>query len=308
MQVKEEYDVGVIIGRFQVPALHDAHKQLFRSVIDKHDKVLVFLGLSPAGVTKENPLDFESRKQMILKEFPDLNVLYIKDTSSDETWSRRLDEMIADITTPAQSTVLYGGRDSFIAHYTGKNGTRELTQDVWVSGSEIRKDIARKSVKSDPAFRAGVIWATQSRYPVAFPTVDVGIFADDRHEKLLLGRKPTETLYRVIGGFAEPESECFEDDARREAFEETGLHISWPKYIGSYKIDDWRYRSEQDKIKTTLFAANSLGGQPTPGDDIVEVRWFAISELTLSLVVPQHHRLVKALVPNGPVWQDHTIL
>jgi bifunctional NMN adenylyltransferase/nudix hydrolase len=53
-----------------VPELHDAHKDLIETVCDKHDKVIIFLGLSPLMVTRENPLDFESRKQMILEQFP----------------------------------------------------------------------------------------------------------------------------------------------------------------------------------------------------------------------------------------------
>jgi len=63
-------DVGIIIGRFQVHQLTQAHKELIQFVIDRHTKVVIFLGLSPLLVTRNNPLDFESRKQMILKEFP----------------------------------------------------------------------------------------------------------------------------------------------------------------------------------------------------------------------------------------------
>jgi bifunctional NMN adenylyltransferase/nudix hydrolase len=71
MRLQEDsYDVGVIVGRFQVPELHDAHKDLIETVCDKHDKVIIFLGLSPLMVTRENPLDFESRKQMILESSP----------------------------------------------------------------------------------------------------------------------------------------------------------------------------------------------------------------------------------------------
>ena len=71
MQVKtDSYDVGVIVGRFQVPELHPGHIDLIQTVCDAHDKVVIFLGLSPLMVTRENPLDFESRKQMILAKFP----------------------------------------------------------------------------------------------------------------------------------------------------------------------------------------------------------------------------------------------
>ena len=177
MSVKQDrYDVGVIVGRFQVPELHVAHRALIEHVCQEHDKVLIFLGLSPLMVTRENPLDFEARKQMILAAFPHVNVLYIKDVHSDEVWSRKLDEMVSDNVTPAQSVVLYGGRDSFINHYHGKYPTQELEQDVWVSGNEIRAEISKKSVKSSPDFRAGVVWAAYSQFPTAYPCVDVAIF------------------------------------------------------------------------------------------------------------------------------------
>src|SRR5579859_5244904 len=96
------HDVGVIVGRFQVHELHDAHKTLINEVLERHDKVIVFLGLSPLMNTQENPLDFQARKQMLLAEFPSLNILYIKDRNSDELWSKDLDAKISDLITPAQ--------------------------------------------------------------------------------------------------------------------------------------------------------------------------------------------------------------
>lgn len=276
MKVREDtHDVGVIVGRFQVPELHEAHKLLIQHVCDQHDKVIIFLGLSPLRVTRENPLDFESRKQMILKEFPNVNVLYVKDHVSDEVWSQKLDEMIQDVVTPAQTVVLYGGRDSFMEHYTGTNPMRELEQDVYVSGTEIRKSISKKSVKATEDFRAGVVWAAHSGYPTCYPTVDIAIFNND-FTKILLGRKPHEDKFRLIGGFADPKSTSYEADARRETEEEAGISITDPQYIGSCLVDDWRYRGEVDKIKTMVFVAKHFSGQPRPGDDIVELRWFDV--------------------------------
>lgn len=293
LRVKENYDVGVIVGRFQVPELHDAHMALVRSVQERHSKILVFLGLSPLMVTRENPLDFESRKQMILAEFPDVSVLYIKDVNNDQVWSKRLDEQIQDLISPSQTVVLYGGRDSFVNHYFGKFSTRELQQDVWISGTEIRKSISQKSTKADPAFRAGVVWAAYSRFPTCYPTVDVAILNDDG-TKLLLGRKQFEDKYRFIGGFADPKSDSYEADAIREVKEETGLDIDDPQYIGSFIVDDWRYRGEVDKIKTLLFIVNATGN-PKPDDDIYELRWFDLNTLDVSDVVSTHEPLLVAV-------------
>ena len=95
-------DVGVIIGRFQVPELHSAHIELIESVRSYHQKVIIFLGVSPLLVTANNPLDFESRKQMILEKYPDVNVLYIKDIVNDSVWSKRLDEQIRGEALPVE--------------------------------------------------------------------------------------------------------------------------------------------------------------------------------------------------------------
>ncbi len=94
------FDVGVVVGRFQVPDLHAAHRALIQTVCDQHDKVLVVLGVSPLRATTQNPLDFEARKQMILAEFPHVTVLPVKDSASDHVWSRRLDEVVGDFLAP----------------------------------------------------------------------------------------------------------------------------------------------------------------------------------------------------------------
>jgi len=174
---KPSADVGVIVGRFQVHELHTAHLDLIQSVCSEHEKVIIFLGLSPLMVTQNNPLDFESRKQMILDKFPNVIILYIKDSHSDEIWSNDLDEKIKDILGPNQSAVLYGSRDSFISRYHGKYSTQELMQEIYVSGSETRKSISKK-VKNAPEFRAGVIWAAYNQYPKCYPTVDVAILVE----------------------------------------------------------------------------------------------------------------------------------
>jgi len=63
-------DVGVIVGRFQVNELHDAHTDLITSVLNKHDRVLLFLGNSIIRNTLNNPLDYRARRAMIAEKFP----------------------------------------------------------------------------------------------------------------------------------------------------------------------------------------------------------------------------------------------
>ena len=284
-------DVGVIVGRFQVNELHAGHTELIDYVCGRHPKVIIFLGLAPILGSISNPLDFESRKQMILDTYPNIIVLYIKDVNSDELWSHALDTQIEDMVTPNQTVTLYGGRDSFIAHYKGKFKTEELFQNSFISGVQIRKSISQ-STKNSPEFRAGVIWSQFNRYPTVYATVDIAIIDKDR---LLLGRKKNEDKFRFIGGFASVDSKDFESDAKREVMEETGVEVADLKYIGSTIINDWRFRNEVDCIKTLFFKATYVYGRPTAGDDIYEVRWFDLNKITKDDIMVNHQCLLEML-------------
>jgi len=288
-------DVGVLVGRFQVAELHEGHKCLIQDVLDDHEKVVIFLGLSPCRVTRNNPLDFESRKQMILAEFPDVIVLYIKDSPSDRAWSKNLDEQISDIVGPTSTVTLYGGRESFIDHYYGRHSTCEIEQEIYVSGTQERKKVSVKTKGSDD-FRAGVIWAAYNQYPKAIPTIDVAIWDSDK-KRLLMAKKPNEPLYRFVGGFAQGQG-TYESEARREVSEEAHVEISDPQYVGSHVIDDWRYRRELDNIVTILFESIHVFGKPIPDDDICELRWFDVNKIKETDLVPAHRPLLKMLFEN----------
>ena len=206
-----KYDVGVVVGRFQVDKLHSAHVNLLQSVSENHHKVILFLGVPPTLGTKENPLSFNQRRQMVETLFPNLIILPINDRVSNFVWSKNLDSAISTIIPNTQSVVLYGGRESFIPKYSGRFPTLEFENEGFFSGTEIRKTASVQDINSDD-FRAGVISGVSNQYPKVFTTVDIAIF---RKNELLLGRKPDESLFRFIGGFAEPDSDSFEIDGKR---------------------------------------------------------------------------------------------
>jgi bifunctional NMN adenylyltransferase/nudix hydrolase len=293
---KENTEMGVIIGRFQCDNLHDGHKGLIEYVLDRHERVVIFLGMSNLKCTKNNPLDFEARKQMIDKEFKDrVEVHYVKDQMQDDKWSNFLDEKIKDLLGPMHKATLYGSRDSFISHYQGVFETIELVPDTIVSATDLRKKLSIKA-KASTNFRQGVIWATQNRYPTSFTTIDVAIFNEDT-TKVLLGKKPNEDLYRFIGGFVEP-GDTLERTVKKEAQEETGLEIGDIQYVASFAVEDWRYRSEQDKIMTTLFTAKKVYGAEKPNDDIEQLRWFDIADIKETDLVAVHTPLFRKLFPE----------
>lgn len=132
---------------------------------------------------------------------------------------------------------------------------------------------------------------TQPRYPTVFATVDVVIRKDG---KLLLGRKPHQEKFRFVGGFADPALDnSYEDSAKREAKEETGLVVTAVRYLGSTRIDDPRYRGTPDCIITHLFLAEEWSGEPEAADDIAELKWFDANALSENDFVAEHHVLWK---------------
>ena len=295
-----KYDCGVIVGRFQTNKLTDAHKELIQTVVDRHPKVLLFLGLSPVRCTFNNPLDFRTRKAMILEDFPDIDIYYQDDCPSDEIWSKKLDAQIKKWLSPHQTVLLYGSRDSFLPYYKGQFPTCELEPTMFISATEIRRQIVN-NYKPTVDFRAGIIAATGNMYPVAYQTVDVAIFNEDKTQ-MLMAKKPEETEWRFVGGFSEPTSPSLEFDVKKEAQEEANVEVDDIQYVGSMLVNDWRYRAEKNKIKTALFQAKYIFGKPEGGDDIAFVKWIDTKEVKnnyKNVVVKTHHPLVEMLLEKG---------
>lgn len=284
---------GVVVGRFQVASLHNGHLELLKAVDARHSRVIVFIGVSPLRGTKYNPLDFENRRSMIHYQFPHFIILPIQDQASDEVWSRNLDAKIREVINPNSQVTLYGGRDCFKKHYTGSYPVMELAingaKDL--SGENVRKEIANKVIESEE-FRAGIIYGIMNRYPHVVSTVDIAVYHKNVDDyELLLGRKKGETGWRFIGGHAEVGTNSIEIDARNEVMEESCLEVGPLEYIGNILVPDWRYTKEEDKIKTTMYAAEALTLGASAGDDIHEVGWFKLEKLDFVNFVPEHRAL-----------------
>lgn len=282
-------DVGVIIGRFQVHKLHNAHRELIEHVTSNHKKTIIVLGVPRTLGSANNPLDFIARRQMIQESFPNVEVIAIKDRRCDTAWSKDLDARIREV-SPTGKVILYGGRDSFIGHYKGTNQTIELESDTYInfSGTSVRKDVAQ-TVTASSDFRAGVIYGCTNRHPTGYPTVDIAII-DKQNSRLLLGQKADETKWRFIGGFFDPSKDkSYEQAARREVSEETGgMSVNIDTYLGSFVIDDWRYRNEKDKIITAFFQASKSYGPTHPSDDIAALKWFDMNKIKRDEIMEEH--------------------
>jgi 8-oxo-dGTP diphosphatase len=92
-------------------------------------------------------------------------------------------------------------------------------------------------------------------------------------------------------GFVE-RGERVERAAAREAREETGLDVVIGNLVGLYS-------SEGEAVVLAVYEATFAAGEPRAGDDLVEVEWFAISELP-ELAFPRDERIVDEWLSTQP--------
>jgi len=295
----DDYEVGVIIGRFQTNRLHEGHINLISHVLSNHKKTIILLGVSRVQNTKKNPLDFASRKAMIQKLFPSVMILPIMDQRYNEKWSQDVDNAIS-LPFGEKRAIIYGSRDSFIPFYSGKNHVIELESSQDHNATNIRAEVAKETLDSSE-FRAGVIYSTFNQRPVTYPTVDVVVH--DGKGNILLAKKPHEQYWRFVGGFVDRTDKSYEEAAFRELAEETGgnLNVTNARYIASMMVDDWRYRKEESGIMTTLFLMDKSWGSAKASDDIAEVSWIPIHELSnengiRTKVMEEHRALMRIFI------------
>jgi len=307
MNVTQLADVAIIVGRYQTHTLHAEQIRMIDEVVKRHNHTIIVIGNSLMRGTIANPLDFRARKTTIQEKFPKIDILYINDIPKDNTlWSTNLDKLIKDNINNNQTVAIYGAKDTVIAKYTGKFATFEFEASSFVSADELRRQ-ATTNYQPNEQYRAGIVAAQANRFPTAYQTIDVAIVDDNG--RLLMGRKPTETKWRFIGGFSDPNSASLEADARREAQEETGVEIDGIIYLGSLKINDSRYMFEVDCIKTAFFVGKYIFGRPQGNDDIAEVRWIPIKDLNKNDIGEFHHVLVdmfmEKFVKNETLYKQY---
>lgn len=288
----QETSVGVIVARFQVPALHEGHWSLIKHVLKRHTQVLIVLG-STGGVPNEHDfLPYEMRKEMVLESFPTVSVVELKDHPiSTEAWSAELDAIVASL-FPGKAAVGYSGANGFIKEYSGTITTVTVPDIDVKSGTHIRKTV---KIPNTFEVRLGMLQAQRLRPSHVFPTGDLAILSKSLSHVVLIGRKRELGALRFPGGFAEKRDQSYGATSIREGSEEVpGVVVQNPQYIGSTKVEDHRYRYSEDSIMTSFHAAMWISGHPKAGDDADHATWASIEHLE-SLLVPAHQPLGRML-------------
>ena len=285
-------EVGIIVGRFQSPYIHDGYRYLFEYVASQHKRVLVFLGQTAPAVrcSFTDPYTFQMRARMIQKKYPNFEIYKIDDIGNPLKWSKVLDSQIDILAGPGQKAKLYGSRDSFLTVYMGRYPTGEIKSFHNISSTQIRRECGITPLY-DETFMMGIAWATQNQWPSVKTVVDMA--AIDVEGRVLTARRETDPLnqWRFPGGFVST-SHSFEEDAFRELDEETGLKGTQIEYVSS------RFKNQREKVKTIFYAITQGNGEPKPSDDLDggETKWQYLNKLGMIDMLPQHRGLLCDLV------------
>lgn len=166
--LKDKKSVGIIVCRMQVPFLTDSHLKIVHTVLQRHHRVIIFLGTTNEPIDSKNPYAFEFRKEMIEQHFTSeknkrITIVPLPDIKDDNPlWVWTLDNLIKAFLLFEEEAILYGGRDSFIPWYKQDNGKYECVEfdpTDYDSGTELRfiNSLPLPSYSQDSAL--AILWA-----------------------------------------------------------------------------------------------------------------------------------------------------
>jgi len=156
---------AAFLGRFQ--PLHEGHHEVIAEYMEKYEDFLIIVGSADKERERENPLNFEERKEIIQSCFPNVEVVGLEDETKDEEgnrkWANKLGENTGADLIISQNDLV----KRLVKDYTEMDieAQKLYDKDVY-SGTEIRRRI-----------RSGEEW----RYLVAECAADV---IDEHLEKI----------------------------------------------------------------------------------------------------------------------------
>jgi NAD+ diphosphatase len=132
-----------------------------------------------------------------------------------------------------------------------------------------------------------------------YPRTDAAIIAGiiDHDDRLLLGSNALweSNRFSLLAGFVEP-GESLETAVVREIFEESGMRVIDPEYLGS---QPWPFPASL-MLGFTARLDPKLPSELTPdGHEILDLRWFSRNELRDALpdiLLPGHTSIARAII------------
>lgn len=275
----DDYEVGAIVGRFQLSDLHEGHGFLIDTVIKNHKKTIILLGVTQALGTPENPiripsrenvLDFTSREYMIKEKYPNAIVIPIQDKNSNVDWSLSVDQKIREV-FPNEKVLLYGGRDSFIPNYSGNFDTKALDPEIYISATQVRNNISREVLKSSD-FRSGQIYHAYQQTPVLYTNYKIVVREKDK----LLFRVSDKNKYSFISGLAGINDFSFETGTKRVLANTIGdVEVETMYEMSKSKLE---FGNKTHRVMNVLIVANKKWGSIKIQGNF-NLEWISIDDL-----------------------------
>ena len=149
--------------------------------------------------------------------------------------------------------------------------------------------------------QAGWTRVDQSTGKDLFPRTDVAVIAlvTDQHDRIVLGSNALweARRYSLLAGFVEP-GESLEAAVIREVFEESGLVVTNPVYVGS---QPWPFPASLMVGFRAEIDETSLANIRPDGTEIIDLRWFSREELLASLddvLLPGRPSIARAMIED----------
>lgn len=149
--------------------------------------------------------------------------------------------------------------------------------------------------------QAGWTRVDQSTGKDLFPRTDAAVIAlvTDQHDRIVLGSNALweARRYSLLAGFVEP-GESLEAAVIREVFEESGLVVTNPVYVGS---QPWPFPASLMVGFRADIDETSLANIRPDGTEIIDLRWFSREELLASLddvLLPGRPSIARAMIED----------
>jgi NAD+ diphosphatase len=149
--------------------------------------------------------------------------------------------------------------------------------------------------------QAGWTRVDQSTGKDLFPRTDAAVIAlvTDQHDRIVLGSNALweARRYSLLAGFVEP-GESLEAAVVREVFEESGLVVTNPVYVGS---QPWPFPASLMVGFRAEIEETSLADIRPDGTEIIDLRWFSREELLAShgeVLLPGRPSIARAMIED----------
>ena len=137
--------LGLVLGRFQI--FHKGHELIIDTALNNCDKVLIFIGSSDKENTFDNPFNYEFRKEIIKKVYPNDNIIIAPlpdlGVGNVPLWGKYvIDNAIKIIGMP--DCIIYGKEDkceTWYKNYKNLKYIRVDRNDIDISSTKLKQII-----------------------------------------------------------------------------------------------------------------------------------------------------------------------